>query len=216
MASGSASSSTGTKRKAEETPVREFEERDLTNRYMEELFEEVPYIDPMNNDQNDDINSDHDDFTETPQQQQQQQQQQQRAAPEYRSPPEETPYPQERRHDPRDDETPVAATEATASNRRQQEYNHEGQDDTPYMDINNDDDDMHEDVPEDAAEQVPVEEVGEQITPRPRELEREEVPTMLDEEAFHGADLAGGEGETPLAVMRVTDPAIRHEVRNAH
>ena len=80
MASGSASSSTGTKRKAEETPVREFEERDLTNRYMEDLFEDVPYIGPMNNDQNDDINSDHDDYTETPQQQQ-------RAAPEYRSPP---------------------------------------------------------------------------------------------------------------------------------
>ena len=82
MASGSASSSTGTKRKAEETPVREFEERDLTNRYMEDLFEEVPYIDPMNNDQNDDINPDHDDYTETPQQQQQQQS----AAPEYRPP----------------------------------------------------------------------------------------------------------------------------------
>ena len=74
---------------------------------------------------------------------------------------------------------------------------------------------MQEDVPEDA-EQVPVEEVGEQITPRPRELEREEFPTMLDEENFHGADLAGGEGEIPLAIMRVTGPVIRRDVRNAH
>ena len=210
MASGSASSSTGTKRKAEETTVREFEERDLTNRYMEDLFEEVPYTDPMNNDQKDDINPDHDDYTETPQQQQ-------RAAPEYRSPPpEETLYPQERRHDPRDDETPVAATEATAPNRRRQEHNHEGQDDIPYMDISNDDDEVPEDVPGDAADQVPVEEVGEQITPRPREFEQEEVPTMLDEVAFHGADLAGGEGEIPLAILRVTDPVIRREVRNTH
>ena len=39
---------------------------------------------------------------------------------------------------------------------------------------------------------------------------------MLDEENFHGADLAGGEGEIPLAIMRVTDPVIRREVRNAH
>ena len=207
MASGSASGSTGTKRKAEETPVREFNEQDMANRYMEDLFEEVPYIDPMNDDQNDYVNPDHDDYTETPQQQQ-------RAVPEHRSTtPEETPYPQERRHDPRDDETPVAATEATASNR--QEYNIGNQDDTPYMDIDNDNDDVQEDVPEDA-EQVPVEEIGEQITPRPRELEREEVPTMLDEENFHGADLAGGEGEIPLAIMRATEPVIRREVRNAH
>ena len=52
---GSASSSTETKRKAEETPVREFEERDLTDQYMENLFEDVPYIDPIHNDQNDNI-----------------------------------------------------------------------------------------------------------------------------------------------------------------
>ena len=39
---------------------------------------------------------------------------------------------------------------------------------------------------------------------------------MLDEVAFHGVDLAGGEGEIPLAIMRVTDPVIRREVRNAH
>ena len=52
---GSASSSTETKRKAEETPVREFEERDLTDQYMENLFEDVPYSDPIHNDQNDNI-----------------------------------------------------------------------------------------------------------------------------------------------------------------
>ena len=57
---------------------------------------------------------------------------------------------------------------------------------------------LDQDVPEDADDQVPVEEVGEQITPRPRELEQEEVPTILDEVAFHGADLAGGEGEIPI------------------
>ena len=55
---------------------------------------------------------------------------------------------------------------------------------------------MPEDVPEDAPGQVPVEEVGEQITPRPREFEQEEVPTMLDEVTFHGADLAGGEASS--------------------
>ena len=80
------------------------------------------------------------------------------------------------------------------------------------MDINNDDDHAHEDVSEDAVEQVPVEEVGAQITPRFRELEQEEVATMLDEEAFHGADLAGGEGEIPFAILRVTDPVVRREL----
>ena len=209
MASGSASGS-GTKRKAEETPVREFEERDLTDRYMEDLFEDVPYIDPIDIDQNDNIDSDNNDYQETPQT---------RPAalrrPEYQSPPEETPYPQERRHDPREDETPVTATEATAS---QHEHYPEDQDDTPYMDMDVDDnvEDVPEEVPEDVADQVPVEEVGEQITPRPHDHEQEEVPTMLDEVAFHGADLAGGEGEIPLAIMRVTDPVIRREVRNAH
>ena len=140
-------------------------------------------------------------YQETPQQRR-------HAAPEYRSPPEETPYPQKRCHDPREDETPITATEATAL--RHEHYS-EDQDDTPYMDmdVNNNAEDVSEDVPEDAADQVPVEEVGEQITPRPRELEQEEVPTMLDEVAFHGADLAGGKGESPLAIMRVTDPAIR-------
>ena len=83
------------------------------------------------------------------------------------------------------------------------------------MDINHNVEDVPENVPEDAADQVPAEEVGEQITPRPRELEQGEIPTTLDEVAFHGADLAGGEGEIPLAIMRLTDP-VRREIRNAH
>ena len=58
-------------------------------------------------------------------------------------------------------------------NRRRKEYNYEGQDDNLYMDINNDNDDVSDDIPGDAADQVPVEEVGEQITPRPQELEQE-------------------------------------------
>ena len=183
----------------------------MTDRYMEDLFEDVPYIDPIDHDQNDNIDSDNNDYQETPQTQ--------RPAalrcPEYQSPPEETPYPQERRHDPREEETPVTATEATAS--RHEHYS-EDQDDTPYMDMDVDDhvENVPEEVSEDVADQVPVEEVGEQITPRPHDPEQEEVPTMLDEVAFHGADLAGGEGEIPLAIMRVTDPVIRREVRNAH
>ena len=45
MTTGSTSTSPRTKRKAEETPAPEFDEQHLTNRYMEGLFEEVPYID---------------------------------------------------------------------------------------------------------------------------------------------------------------------------
>ena len=67
MASSSTSSSSGTQRKAEQTPVPELDEQDLTNRYMEDLFEEVPYIDPMDEQQDDD--DDNDDYVETPQQQ---------------------------------------------------------------------------------------------------------------------------------------------------
>ena len=207
MTGGSASSSSGTKRKDEDTPVQEFDDHDLTERYMDDLFEEVPYIDPMDDNQDDDVNDGQDDYAETPQRP--------REAPQYRPPaPEDTPYPQERHHVPQDDdETPVQATEATASTR--QEYTIE-QDDTPYTNIEHDNDDvnMYEHVPDDA-EQVPVEEVHEQVTPRPPR-EQEEIPTMLDEEHFHGSDLAGGEGEIPLAIMRSTDPAIRREVRNAH
>ena len=68
-----------------------------------------------------------------------------------------------------------------------------------------------EDVPEDVHEET----VGDQ-TLRSRDLEQEEVPNMLDEVASHGADLAGGESKIPLAIIRVTDPVIRREVRNAH
>ena len=39
---------------------------------------------------------------------------------------------------------------------------------------------------------------------------------MLGETDLQGNDLAGGEGEVPLAILRETDPAIRREVRNAH
>ena len=41
------------------------------------------------------------------------------------------------------------------------------------MDANNNVEDVPEDVSKDAADQVPVEEVGEQITPRPHDPERE-------------------------------------------
>ena len=67
MASGSALSLTGTRRKAEETPVREFEERHFTDRYMEDFFEDVPYIDPTDNEQNDNIDSDNNNYQKTPQ-----------------------------------------------------------------------------------------------------------------------------------------------------
>ena len=76
------------------------------------------------------------------------------------------------------------------------------------MDVNNNVEDVPEDVPEDGVDQVPVEEVGEQITPRPHDPEQEEIPTMLDEVTFHGADLAGGEGEIPFAIMILTGPMI--------
>ena len=210
MASGSASSSTGTKRKAEETPVREFEERDLTDRYMEDLFEDAPYIDPIDNDQNDNIDSDNNDYQKTPQQQ--------RPAAlrsEYRSPPEETPCPRQRRHGPREDETPITATKATAS---RHDHYFEDQDDTSYidMDVNNNVENVTDDIHEDTADEIPIQEVEDQITPRPSDLEQEEVSTMLDEVAFHGADLAGDEDDIPLATIRVTDPVIMREIRNAH
>ena len=63
----SGSSFLETKRKAEETSVLDFEEQDLTNRYTKDLFEEVWYIDPMDEYQNDDVNPDPDDYTKTPQ-----------------------------------------------------------------------------------------------------------------------------------------------------
>ena len=210
MASGSASGSTGTKRKAEETPVREFEERSLTNRYMEDLFEDVPYIDPMDNDQNAAINSDQNDYV-------------------HGDPTTTTcgsgiscassqgEHPILRR-----DVTILVMTtlQSLLGRLRHGDRSRTTRDrrTLPYMDMdaNNNDDDVFEGVTEDAADQVPVEEVGEQITPRPHDPEQVEVPTMLDEVAFHGADLAGGEGEIPLAILRVTDPSIRREVRNAH
>ena len=206
MASSSTSSSSGTNRKAEETPAPELDEQDLTNRYMEDLFEEVPYIDPMDEQQDDDNNNDN--YAETPQQRP--------TTTTYRpDPPEETPYPQERRRDPRDDETPAKATEATASTNPElltDEHEH-----LPHMEVDQSnyeespDDDHHEE-----AEQVPVEEAEEQVAPRPRDHDLEVIPTMLDEENFHGNDLAGGEGDVPLAIMRETDPVVRREVRNGH
>ena len=53
------------------------------------------------------------------------------------------------------------------------------------------------------------------VAPRPRDHDLEVIPTMLDEENFHGNDLAGGEGEVPIAIMRETDPVVRREVHNA-
>ena len=182
MASSSASSSSGTKRKAEETPVPELDEQDLTNRYMEDLFEEVLYIDPMDGQQDDD--NDNDNYAETPQQRP--------TTTTYRpDPPEETPCPQEGRRDPRDDETPFQATEATPSTNP--ELVTDEQEHIPYMGV---DQGNYEESPDDGhheeAEQVPVEEAEEQIAPRPRDHDLGVIPTMLDEESFHGNDLAAG------------------------
>ena len=56
------------------------------------------------------------------------------------------------------------------------------------MDVNNIVEDVFENVSEDAADQMPVEAFGEQITPKPRDLEQEGISTMLDEVAFQSAD----------------------------
>ena len=53
--------------KAEEIQVPELDEQDLTNRYLEDLFKEVPCVDPMNEQQDDD--DDNDNYAETPRQQ---------------------------------------------------------------------------------------------------------------------------------------------------
>ena len=105
-------------------------------------------------------------------------------------PPGETPYPQERRRDPQDDETPVQATEATATTNLESVTEHEH---LPCMEV---DHGSCEETPDDeyeGAEQIPVEEIRVQVALRPRDHDLEVIPTMLDEENFHGNGLAGGE-----------------------
>ena len=75
----SSSSSSRPSQQAAEIPVPEIDEEDLAERYMDDLFEEIPYINPDNDDY-DPPRREHNNNQETPQYQ--------RSGPQYDPPPE--------------------------------------------------------------------------------------------------------------------------------